>query len=94
MEALNNWHFGFSGWLHREVFSELGFYPLVVNGKPLRLYASDYIMNKSITILWVRTKQHNIAIELGKYLIESPRITRLTVDNDIFTEAWVKFQKA
>ena len=40
----------------------------------------------------VRTKQHNLAAELGKYLIESPRITKLTVDGDVFTEAWRIFQ--
>ena len=40
----------------------------------------------------VRTKQHNIAVELGKYLMESPRITRITVDSDAFLDAWTKFQ--
>ncbi len=57
-----------------------------------RLYTSDYIIDEAITILMVRTKQHKIAVELGKYLIESPRITRLTVDSEVFNEAWTKFQ--
>jgi uncharacterized protein len=57
-----------------------------------RLYTSDYIIDEAITILLVRTKNHNEATELGKYLIESPRITKLSVDSDIFTEAWTKFQ--
>jgi predicted nucleic acid-binding protein len=57
-----------------------------------RIYTSDYIIDEAITIIMVRTKQHNLAAELGKYLIESPRITKLTVDDDVFTEAWRIFQ--
>jgi uncharacterized protein len=57
-----------------------------------RLYTSDYIIDEAITTLMVRTKQHDTAVELGKYLIESPRITRLTVDSDVFADAWIKFQ--
>jgi uncharacterized protein len=63
-----------------------------LNGELGRLYTSDYIIDEALTILVVRTKQHKIAVELGKYLIESPRITRLTVDSDTFAEAWAKFQ--
>ncbi|NLF87781.1 type II toxin-antitoxin system VapC family toxin [Candidatus Bathyarchaeota archaeon] len=57
-----------------------------------RIYTSDYVIDEAITIIMVRTKQHNLAAELGKYLIESPRITKLTVDGDVFTEAWRIFQ--
>ncbi len=57
-----------------------------------RLYTSDYIIDEAVTILLVRTKQHNVAVELGKYLIESPRITRLIVEDDAFIDAWIKFQ--
>lgn len=57
-----------------------------------RIYTSDYIIDEAITIIMVRTKQHNLAAELGKYLIESPRITKLTVDDDAFAEAWRIFQ--
>ena len=37
-----------------------------------RLYTSDYIIDEAITVLLVRTKQHKIAVELGKYLINHP----------------------
>jgi len=57
-----------------------------------RLYTSDYVIDEAITIVMVRTKQHELAVELSKYLIESPRITKLTVDKDAFTDAWKKFQ--
>jgi len=57
-----------------------------------RLYTSDYIIDEAITIVMVRTKQRDLAVELGKHLIESTRITRLTVDSDAFRDAWTKFQ--
>jgi predicted nucleic acid-binding protein len=57
-----------------------------------QLYTSDYIIDEAITTLFVRTKSHKIAVELGKYLIESPRITKLTVDQDVFNNTWAKFQ--
>ena len=63
-----------------------------LTGKLGRLYTSDYIIDETLTTVLVRTKQHNIAVELGKYLMESPRITKLTVDNDAFLDAWAKFQ--
>jgi uncharacterized protein len=62
------------------------------SGKLGKLYTSDYIIDETITILLVRTKQHNLAVELGKYIIESPRITKLTVDDDVFADAWSTFQ--
>jgi predicted nucleic acid-binding protein len=63
-----------------------------LTGKLGRIYTSDYIIDEALTILLVRTKQHDIAVELGKYLLESPRITRLTVGSDVFLDAWEKFQ--
>lgn len=56
-----------------------------------RLYTSDYIIDEAITAALVRTRKHNIAVELGKYVIESQRVTKLTVDQDIFNMAWTKF---
>ena len=63
-----------------------------LSGRLGRIYTSDYIIDEALTILMVRTKQHDIAVELGKYLIQSPRITRLTVDSDVFADAWARFQ--
>jgi predicted nucleic acid-binding protein len=63
-----------------------------LTGKLGRIYTSDYIIDEALTILLVRTKQHDLAVELGRYLMESPRITRLTVDSDAFADSWAKFQ--
>ncbi len=57
-----------------------------------RLCTSDYIIDEAITTLLVRTRKHQLAVELSNYLIESPRMTKLTVDHDVFTAAWTKFK--
>ena len=56
-----------------------------------RLYTSDYVVDEAITTALVRTKRHELAIDLGKYIIESPRITKVWVGEDSFNEAWIKF---
>jgi predicted nucleic acid-binding protein len=63
-----------------------------LTGKLGRLYTSDYIIDEALTVLLVRTKQHSAAVELGKYLMESPRIIKLTVGSDVFLDAWARFQ--
>jgi uncharacterized protein len=57
-----------------------------------RLCTSDYIIDEAITTLLVRTRKHQLAVELGNYLIESPRVTKLIVDQDVFTAAWTEFK--
>ena len=61
-------------------------------GNSGRLCTSDYIIDEVITTLLVRTRKPQLAVELGKYLIESPRVTKLIVDQDVFTAAWTEFQ--
>ena len=56
-----------------------------------RLYTSDYVVDEAITTALVRTKRHELAIDLGKYIIESPRITKVWVGEDSFNESWLKF---
>jgi len=40
----------------------------------------------------VRTRRHDLALDIGKYIIESPRITKLWTTKEIFELAWQKFQ--
>jgi hypothetical protein len=40
----------------------------------------------------VRTRRHDLALDMGKYIIESPRITKLWTTKEIFELAWQKFQ--
>jgi predicted nucleic acid-binding protein len=57
-----------------------------------RIYTSDYIINEAVTTALVRTRRHDLALDIGKYIIESPRITKLWTTKEIFELAWQKFQ--
>jgi predicted nucleic acid-binding protein len=57
-----------------------------------RIYTSDYIIDEAVTTALVRTRKHDIAVDLGTYIIGSPRIIKLTVDQDTFKAAWTKFK--
>ncbi len=56
-----------------------------------RIFTSDYVIDEAITTALVRTKKHDIAYDLGRYIIESPRITKLWIGEDSFELAWKKF---
>ena len=57
-----------------------------------RICTSDYVVDEAITTALMRTKRHDLAIDLGTYIIESPRITRLWMVEDSFEMAWEKFK--
>jgi len=57
-----------------------------------RVFTSDYVIDEAITTALVRTRRHDLAVDLGKYIIESPRITKLWTTEDTFDTAWKKFQ--
>jgi predicted nucleic acid-binding protein len=56
------------------------------------IYTSDYIIDEAITTALIRTRRHDLAIDIGKYIIESPRINKLWTTKEIFELAWQKFQ--
>jgi predicted nucleic acid-binding protein len=57
-----------------------------------RIFTSNYIIGEAITTALVRTKKHELAVDLGEYIIESPRISKLRVDEECFEKAWQKFK--
>jgi len=57
-----------------------------------RIYTSDYIIDEAVITALVRTRRHDLAVDLGKYIIESPRITKLWTTKDTFDAAWEKFK--
>jgi len=57
-----------------------------------RIYTSDYIIDEAITTALGRTRRHDLATDIGKYIIESPRITKLWTSKEIFETAWQKFK--
>ena len=57
-----------------------------------RAFTSDYVLDEAITTALVRTKRHDLAVDIGKYIIESQRITKLYTTEEIVAMAWKKFQ--
>jgi len=57
-----------------------------------RAFTSDYVLDEAITTALVRTKRHDLAVDIGKYIIESQRITKLYTAEEIVAMAWRKFQ--
>lgn len=42
-----------------------------------RIFTSDYVIDEAITTALVRTKKHDLAHDLVRFIIESPKITKL-----------------
>lgn len=57
-----------------------------------RIYTSDYVVDEAVTTALVRTRRHDLAVDIGEYIIESPRITKLTINKEAFESAWETFK--
>jgi predicted nucleic acid-binding protein len=53
---------------------------------------SDYVVDEAVTTALARTRNHQIAVNTGKYILSSPRIETLAISRDDFNLAWNKFQ--
>lgn len=56
------------------------------------IYTSDYVIDEAITTALARTKRLGLAIDVGEYILSSPRIEKLRVTEDVFNAAWEKFR--
>ncbi len=56
------------------------------------IYSSDYIIDEATTLALVRTGDATIAIDVGKYVINSPRIKILQVTRKCYQATWEKFK--
>ena len=56
------------------------------------IYTSDYVIDEAITTALFRTGRHDLAVDIGKYIIESPRIRKLAIDREVFESAWEIFK--
>lgn len=63
-----------------------------LQGKYGRILTSDYVVDEAITTALARTHDHQIAVNTGTYILDSKRIERLAVSEDVFKRAWRKFQ--
>ena len=57
-----------------------------------RIYTSDYVIDEAVTTALVRTRRHDLAVDVAKYVIESPRVMKLWVTKDSFDAAWGTFK--
>lgn len=56
------------------------------------VYTSDYVVDEAITLALIRTKDSELAIDVGKFAISSPRIRILQVTRKGFHGTWEKFK--
>ncbi|KXB07267.1 hypothetical protein AKJ52_00575 [candidate division MSBL1 archaeon SCGC-AAA382C18] len=56
------------------------------------IYTSDYIIDEATTLALVRTDDPKLAIDVGKYTIDSPRIKILKISRKDFQATWEKFK--
>lgn len=56
------------------------------------VYTSDYVIDEAITTALARTKKIELAIDVGEFILRSPRIRKLWVSEEIFESAWREFK--
>ncbi len=56
------------------------------------IYTSDYVIDEAITTALARTKRLELAIDVGEYILSSPRIGKLRVSEEVFDAAWERFK--
>ena len=60
--------------------------------KKAQLITSDYVLDESLTLLRFRAG-HKEAVDLGKWVLQSPLVKRINVDEKIWQSAWEMFVK-
>jgi len=56
------------------------------------IHTSDYVIDEAVTTALARTRNHQIAVNTGRYVLDSERIEKLAVSSEDFKLAWSKFQ--
>lgn len=56
------------------------------------IHTSDYVVDEAVTTALARTRNHQVAVNTGRYILSSPRIETLPISNEDFNLAWNKFQ--
>ena len=55
-----------------------------------RVVTSDYVVDEAVTVALARTHSHQIAVNTGKLIMDSPRIEKLVAGEERFLKAWEK----
>ena len=56
------------------------------------IHTSDYVFDEAVTTALARTRNHQIALNTGRYILSSPRIELNLTSAEDFKLAWSKFQ--
>jgi len=56
------------------------------------IHTSDYVVDEAVTTALARTRNHQIAVNTGRYILSSARIETLPISQEDFNLAWSKFQ--
>jgi predicted nucleic acid-binding protein len=57
-----------------------------------RFYTTDYIIDETLTFLSRVVKNHSLAVDVGKALLQSPLTSIIYVDQELFQMSWERFQ--
>ncbi len=55
-------------------------------------FTTDHVFDESVTIALVRTRKPEIAVDVGKFILNTRRIVMITTTQQDFKEAWTLFQ--
>lgn len=66
---------------------------MALQGEYGGVYTSDYVFDESVTTALVRTHDFRIALNTGRFILESPRIEKLYTGPREVQSAWERFGK-
>jgi len=58
-----------------------------------KIYTSTFVFDEIVTLALVRIKNAEFAINIGSYILSSPRITIIDLSRKDFVKSWDLFQK-
>ena len=60
----------------------------IASGQHGAYYTSDYIFDEAVTVAQVRTKSHEMARDIGSFILDMPNLKIQFVDEGLLKEAW------
>ncbi len=57
------------------------------------IHTSYFVFNEMVTLALIRIKNKELALDLGNFVLNSPRINVVGLTDSDFRESWKKFQK-
>ncbi|MCD6485430.1 MAG: type II toxin-antitoxin system VapC family toxin [Candidatus Odinarchaeota archaeon] len=57
------------------------------------IYTSNFVFDEAVTVALVRTKNIELAEDIGRYILSTNRIKFVFIDETLFNDAWMLFKK-